>query len=210
MDAFILWETFVHKTYDYSGFEIKPEDTVVDIGGHIGIFAVYAARKANKGKVLVYEPVPENFEILKKNKKLNKLANLKINNSAVTSKRGYVNLNISKSNSGGHSIHSVDTKETLKVPSITLGDIFKKNKIKKINYLKIDTEGAEFDIILNSPKEVFKNVEKIIMEYHDFVSNRNNHLEIIDYLKKCGFKVSMKGSRILRKIFKLGIILARR
>ena len=48
-DTFILWETFKLKTYEYPGFEINHEDIVVDIGGHIGIFAVYAARKANKG-----------------------------------------------------------------------------------------------------------------------------------------------------------------
>lgn len=210
MDAFILWETFGHKAYEYSGFEIKPQDTVVDIGGHIGIFSVYAARKAYKGLVLSFEPFRENFEILKKNKELNKLANLKINNLAITSKGGYINLNISKSNSGGHSIHGVDTEETLKVSSITLKDIFERNKIKKIDYLKIDTEGAEFDIILNSPKEIFKKISKIVMEYHDFVSERNNHRQIIDYLRKCGFKVSIKGSAFVRKVFKLGIILARR
>ena len=128
---------------------------------------------------------------------------------AVNSSGNDINLNMSLSNTGGHSIYSVDTGKILRVPSITLEKVLQINDINKIDYLKIDTEGGEYDIILNTPKEILKKVDKIVMEYHDYLSPLNNHVELIEHLKSCGFEVVIKGSVLERKILKLGVLLAK-
>lgn len=210
IDAFILWETFITGIYKGEKFKIKPNDIIADIGGHIGIFAVYAASQAFSGRVFTYEPVPENFRLLKKNKEINRLTNLKIFNKAVTSDGRSIKLYISPSNSGGHSIHPVDSRNNITVPSVTLEEIFIQNKLRRINYLKIDTEGSEFDIILNTPKKVFRKVDKIVMEYHDFAVSGQSHIDLVKYLEDCGFIVYLKSPLLIRKIFKMGMILAKR
>src|SRR3990167_6652949 len=75
-DRFVIWEVWSLHDYDKGGFEIKPKDTVIDIGAQIGAFSVYAAKKASKGKVIAYEPFLESFKILETNRKLNKIKNL--------------------------------------------------------------------------------------------------------------------------------------
>jgi FkbM family methyltransferase len=209
-DVFILWETFNHDAYVHKGFEMEPRDVVVDIGAHIGIFAVYAARKVSKGTVLSYEPEPDSCQYLQKNKEQNSLSNLKIFNLAITSTGGAVDLHISSSNTGAHSIYAVDTKRIIKVPSVTLEDVLAQNALERINYLKMDAEGAEFDVILNTPRDVLHKVDKIVMEYHDFLSTGHSHGQIVRRLQSCGFQVSVKGSIIKRKFFKVGTILAKR
>jgi len=86
----------------------------------------------------------------------------------------------------------------------------KQNRISKINFLKLDVEGAEFDIILKTPKNVFKKIDKIVMEYHDFTAKENNHKEIVSFLAECGFKTTVSGTFLESKIFRAGMILAKR
>lgn len=191
------------------GFEIKPGDVVVDIGGHIGIFAVYAAQKAHKGLVLSYEPEPDSYQYLQRNKEQNNLSNLKIFNMAITSSMGDVDFHISSSNTAGHSIYAVDAGRVIKVRSVTLENVLARNALDRIDYLKMDAEGAEFDVILKTPKDVLCRVDKMVMEYHDFLSTGHNHRQIVSRLQSCGFQVSVKRS-IINRFCKFGTIFAKR
>lgn len=206
-DAYIMWEVFTKKVYERKGFEIKPNDIVLDIGAHIGTFAVYAAQKARQGAVFAFEPEPENFDFLRKNKIINRLQNLKTYNLGVNSAGKDFVLYISRSNTAGHSSFPDTSAEKITVKAITLEEIIKKNKLNRVNYLKMDAEGAEFDIILNTPKFILKRVDKIVMEYHDF-SSEHNHKDIIQYLESCGFEVFIEGTMLQTLIVKTGTLWA--
>lgn len=213
-DALVVGEVFTIREYEAKGFDIEPTDTVVDIGAHIGVFTVYAARRASKGLVLAYEPFAENFVYLQQNKEINNLSNLKIFNKAVTSTGSNVDLFISAMDTSCHSLYKVratkDTKRAIQIQSTTLKDMFEENKLDKINFLKIDAEGAEFDIILNAPKVTLEKVDKIIVEYHDGVFSGFNHYDIKNYLECCGFEVTIKCSFFGSVLLKTGLILARK
>jgi FkbM family methyltransferase len=210
-DAFVVGEVFSVREYEAKGFDIEPADIVVDIGAHIGAFTVYAARRASKGLVLAYEPFPENFVYLQQNKEINNLYNLKIFNKAVTSTGSDVDLFISALNNVCHSLYKFgSTKRAIQIQSTTLKDIFEENKLDKINFLKIDTEGSEFDIILNAPKILLEKIDKMIIEYHDWFSSGLNHYDIKNYLEYCGFEVSIKCSFLGSVLLKAGLLLARK
>ena len=209
-DKLVLLETWKTNSYITEDFNIKKDDVVVDIGANIGAFSVLAAKKAFDGKIYAYEPDKENYDMLKKNTGLNDLHNVFVSNAAVTGKRGYIDFFTSKLNNGGHSIYGTDSKKATKVKSTTLSGIFKINNLKKINYLKIDAEGSEYDILLNTPAEIIRKVDKIALEYHDYLNHGHDYNDLKEYLEGNGFKVERGKNFLIRKIFSMGMIKARR
>jgi len=208
-DKLTILETWKTKSYIDGNFNIKKDDVVVDIGANIGAFSILAAKTAINGRVFAYEANKENYDLLLKNKALNNLNNLSVFNLAIAGKKGHINLFISKLNDGAHSIYETESNDCIKVKSITLKDIFSMNKLRKVNYLKIDAEGAEYDILLNAPADAIRKVDKMVLEYHDYFNNAHKYHELKEYLEKNGFKVKIGKNALIRKIFRIGMIKAK-
>jgi len=208
-DKFILWEVWKKKEYTNDYFDIGPFDIVVDIGAHIGAFTVYAAKKAIHGKIYAYEAYKENYGLLIENIKLNKLKNVVPFSVAVLDKSGIHEFFIGEKNIAGSSLYeNTWGKKSVKVDTLSFKDIFAKNKLKKVNFLKMDVEGAEYNIILNSPPKLLKKIDKIALEFHDNLPHGHNYKELIAYLQKNGFHVKVSAPFIFREFFKTGILKA--
>jgi len=191
-DRAIFHEIWVRKYYNPKGFIIKEDDLVIDIGAHIGIFAVFAAQFAKNGKIYAFEPMPENFEMLRNNIGINKSTNIISVNKAVSDKKGEKELYLSKDNTGEHSfIFNEDKSKKVKVKTISLKDIIDEYNLTKINFLKIDCEGAEYEILLNSPQDIFHKIEKISMECH-YIDKTRNIFSLKKYLEEQGFDVTIR------------------
>ena len=80
------------------------------------------------------------------------------------------------------------TGETQATQTTTLERIFHKNRIEKCDLIKMDCEGAEFNILYNAPKSIFDKVSHIFMEYHDWIEGES-HKELKTYLEKLGYRV---------------------
>lgn len=209
LDKSMFWETWRWNFYKDPNLEIKKGDTIVDIGAQIGIFSLYAAEKiGRKGKIFAYEPMPDNFQILLKNIEKNHLSNVYVFNKGVWKKAGKKRLYVYGLNTGGHSIYNAVSDKFIEMSTVTLSDIVK--KVGKINTLKIDVEGAEYDILLDTPKDVFKNIDNIVLEYHDYLADNHNYHQIINFLNKIGFKTKItgNGNALMRSILKQGIVIA--
>ena len=167
-DSLVFLENFFLDSYDREeGFTIKENDTVVDIGAHIGYFTIYAAKKANHGRVLSFEPSQESFSVLEKNLKINNIQNVNIENIGVRSESGTSILYVDRDNEIGNSMFSNDKnliKENVQVTSIS--EIIKKYKIESIDLLKLDCEGAEYEIILGLSTDVVNKIKRITIEVH--------------------------------------------
>jgi 2-polyprenyl-3-methyl-5-hydroxy-6-metoxy-1,4-benzoquinol methylase len=72
---YVVNEIFTKRRYDHPGFQIRPTDNVVDIGANMGIFTLWAARQANRGKVLAIEPTSA-IDALRVNIERNGLTNV--------------------------------------------------------------------------------------------------------------------------------------
>ncbi len=205
------WATYqVWKFGDYKtkGFHINPKDIIIDIGGHIGSFSIWAAKQAHQGQVFTFEPNIENFNLLQENKRLNDVSNLTAFNLAVAHKKGEITLFNSKHQNMGHSFYEDDLSSKTIVQAISLAEILQINKIKKVDLLKIDAEGAEYQILLNTPAKVLNKVTKIILEYHDYLNHGYTYQDIKKYLSACGFEVELDTNVFQRKVFKIGILKA--
>ena len=149
--------------------QTKIGDVVVDVGANIGYYTILLADKVGKaGKVYAFEPDKISFEILKKNIKVNNLKNVMAVNAGVGSKNEIKKLYKSEENLGDHKLYKtplgyaaspLDEGEKIKI--IKLDDFVK----KPINFMKIDTQGWEPEVIIGAKKIIEKDKPIIFMEY---------------------------------------------
>ncbi len=150
--------------YSKPDFEVNDDDLIIDVGAHIGLFALLTSQNCKKGKIFCYEPTKENYDLLLKNIQDNQLTNVFPFNYAVSDTEQTVKVFLS-SDQAGHSMYT-QSKEFLEVQSTTLQKIIVENKINKCNFLKLDCEGAEYGIIDSLPDSYFDKIEKMVIEYH--------------------------------------------
>ncbi len=127
-----------------------------------------------------------------KNIKLNNLKNVATFNLAVSESNKNRELNISNVSSGMHSFFSKGSDKKVSVGCITLKEIFDKNKIEKCNFLKIDCEGAEYEILYNTPKKYLDKIEKIALEWDNLDDKKMNVNFLKKFLREKGFKIRIK------------------
>jgi len=174
--GFSFLEIFYRGTYSYKNCKINKGDVVFDLGSCFGLFSRYAFLNG-AFQVHAFEP---NKDLAESNLILNKEFNFFFNQKAVHSKNVEFN---SKEDYIGSSVRETEGNNNL---SINFNNYIKEYNIKKIDYLKIDIEGSEYDFF-DTIDEGFltNNIHKIALEYHD---NINNKLKsITDKLTKCGF-----------------------
>ncbi|MFN3492520.1 MAG: FkbM family methyltransferase [Anaerolineales bacterium] len=209
-DKWAMYQVWKFGDYKSKSFAIQPTDTIIDIGGHIGSFSIWAAKQAYQGKVFTFEPNTENFLLLRENKELNQIANLELFNLAISDKIGEITLFNSMQQNMGHSIYESRLLNHTIVKTITLDEILKTNNIEKVNLLKVDAEGAEYPILLNASSQTLQKIDKIILEYHDYLNHGYSYRHIKKHLEINGFVVERKTSLYRQSILKLGVLIARK
>ncbi|EIJ66931.1 methyltransferase, FkbM family [Candidatus Nitrosopumilus salaria BD31] len=178
------------KDYEHPDFTIDDTDTIIDVGSHIGLFSIYAAQKCNHGQIFSFEPVKTNYEIFLENIQLNNLKNIFPQNMAVSKETSQVMINLHEDESG-HSMFRTGGKE-VKVKSTSLKDFFEENSIKRCNLVKMDCEGAEYEIIDSIPAEYLDIIDKFIIEYHFEDEKPDAVKKLIEKLKSNSFAVEKK------------------
>jgi FkbM family methyltransferase len=180
-------EMFVTGHYDC--YKIKNFDTVLDIGANNGLFSLYLLKNGCK-KVYCFEP----NEITKTNISsiLNEYKNYELIDKAVYTHNNGITFYQSDSNTTIGSINrnhvaAQGSVVETKVPSISLKSFVDEKKIEKIDLIKMDIEGAEYDIIENLEDEIFNMTNSFLIEFH---SNKNGIVKkMIDKIVSHGFVV---------------------
>lgn len=177
-------EIYNREDYFQGVCKIQPGDIVVDCGGNIGIFSSLAL-DMGASRVLSFEPFINNYLLCRKNN-----PNAEVFNNAVSNKTGEkIELLYTDSGNGGHSI--IDSlmesekfglslghfqHKNLFIETITLNDIIEQNYIDHIDFLKIDTEGAELMILDGLSDENLDKIRCISLEYHHNVFNFDDNV----------------------------------
>jgi FkbM family methyltransferase len=201
-DRIAINETWFHKIYTPEDFQIKKEDVVVDIGAHIGIFSIYASTVA--AKVYSFEPFPENYHFFEENIESNDITNVELIRKAINSKKGKMRLILDDFHTHSLVKGSASTGNFIEVETITLEDFIKEQKIEKIDFLKMDCEGSEYEILKNCPESVLNKIEKISMEYHHIDDEKNGNV-MKEILESKGYEV-----RAIEVLEKNGLLYAKK
>ncbi len=200
-DHAIANEVFGDRDYKPCETALKEaKNSVIDIGGHLGFFSLYAASLNSKVPIFCYEPHEGNFALLKEHLRLNRIKNVKAKRLAVANHQGQSTLLVSKEHLNHSIVHAIeDTNETQAVDCITLEKIIDRHRLGQVDLLKMDCEGAEFQILMDSKKCVLDKVSSIFLEYHDWVPSGDHH-KLKAYLEKMGFKVKDMPNHKMREL----------
>lgn len=166
----------------------------LDLGGHIGSFSVQlACLLGERVNVHVYEPEPNNFEQIKKNIELNGLMNVVPHNEAVSAKRGTGVLYVNLEHRGASKLNSKLSYATEKVsvPVVPFEQVLDAAPGRKIDLLKIDIEGSEYDTLLPI-ENLGSHVKAIVGEAQ--ATDKYTPADLIHHLEKQGYKVEHKGT----------------
>ena len=186
-DLMALTHVWMIQEYSDDNFSINNDDVIIDVGAHIGLFALFASQFCKNGKIFCYEPIKENYKILIENIEMNQIQNIFPNNLAVTKETSRVKIFLNDDQSG-HSMF-IQNKNFVEVDSKSLSDIFIDNGIKECDFLKLDCEGAEYEIIESLPSDLFTKINKTAIEYH-MVDTKPELLEqLINKFKQFSFSV---------------------
>jgi FkbM family methyltransferase len=166
----------IHEDDIITRFTPKEGDIVIDIGAHIGLYTIISSKRVGaNGKVVAIEADPENFEMLTSNIKLNQLTNVIPLNYAVYSKETKLKLYLPSGESGFTKYNTImpnwiNTQEKfVEVNANTLDYLLQLNKIRQeeVNWIKIDVEGAEFEVLKGATNVLSKSKDvAILMELH--------------------------------------------
>jgi FkbM family methyltransferase len=186
-------EIWVRQSYRPKGWQAPPDSTVVDIGANVGVFAVWAARRLRAGRIVAVEPSSEAVRALLANLDRNGVTGASVLQVAVGGTPGEATLRrrgpgamstLFERDLYGSDFHAVGS-----VRVVTLDDLFGLLAVERCDLLKIDAEGAEYDILLGARPETLAKLHHIAVEYHVGL-NEHRPEELEMHLERYGFAVT--------------------
>jgi len=186
---------------------VKKDDVVIDIGAHIGLMAVVFGKQVGKnGRVYSFEPTPASFEILQRTIRLNHLNGIVVPvNKAVSSVSGTAIFNVNNEDVS-NSIVSYEYNKThgqVTVPTVSIDDFVKEKKLQRLNFIKIDAEGVELDVLKGAGQTLSDFECKMILALHPAaIAAKGDSLEAIyDLVAGAGYLLYWKNEKIGRQLF---------
>lgn len=168
---FPVYEALVEDAYriGWMDRDLGDAPVAVDFGGHIGSFALAFARAHPRGRVVSFEATPGTFGYLQRNLEANGLTTrASAHNVAVSDRDGTLEMATHGDGSGHNGVLHLGEAglETISVPCVTAAHAFEKAD-GPVEVVKMDIEGAEYDLVLNSDPDDWASVRRVVMEYHD-------------------------------------------
>lgn len=190
IDNFVYFN-FPEKTYDTVTDVIKQADVIIDIGANIGITTLFFASLNEKAKVYAFEPHLKSFMRCKENASLNNFKNITYLNKGLGAVKGFEKLyEIRENNPGMNRI----LKENKNVPFTTitidtLDDFTRDKNISKIDFIKIDVEGYEYEVIYGGRKTIAESKPVMLVELDDNNLREHNRSarELLLLLQELGY-----------------------
>jgi FkbM family methyltransferase len=201
----IGWNIFFFSEYEKGTNNIlsryvKPGDTVIEAGANIGSETILLANLVgDSGKVYAFEPNKDVFNRLSYNARiLNKKQNITCMEAALGEKDGIIQFNVYPDdffNSGMSSKYHTAT-DVIDVKQLTLDSLVKNGEIAKVDFIKMDVQGAELDVLLGATETLSKLRPHIFLEAHE------NQDRLFELLTAAGYNINIIHEKGLTPISK--------
>lgn len=186
LDSACLLSVHVDGDYQLPGIDWSRVRTVLDIGAHVGSFSISVAMSAPNSRILAVEPNPDTFGLLVANIRRNGLEErVRALNVAVGPVSGSGRLEL-REHSLGTRISRTGHGDT-EVPMMTLEELLAEAGIDDVDFVKLDSEGMEYDVLGNTPREVLRRIGVFACEYHPEPGHQVASLDAV--LSSAGFRV---------------------
>jgi FkbM family methyltransferase len=182
-----MHEIFIDKTYWFK--TDKSEPLIIDCGSNIGLSLIYFKKLYPKARIIAFEPDPSNFEILNKNLHSFHLNDVQTHNKAIWKEDAVLQF-ASTASSVGSKI-AVSSEIDSDVTSVAAVDLSGYLKEGPVDFLKIDIEGAEFEVI-NACSEYLSNVKNLFIEYHSLPDQPQQLHALLGIIQDAGFRYYLK------------------
>jgi FkbM family methyltransferase len=164
--------------------ELCADAVMIDVGANFGVMTVGLAQACPKGKVFAFEPTHYALARLKRNLQLNpELASrVEVINSFV-SKQSDANASIiaysswkvdGKQTGAEHPVHLGTPQSAEGVPAISLDDFCSQRHLERLDYIKIDTDGHEYEVLLGAREAINRYRPLVLFEIGQYVMDENN------------------------------------
>lgn len=182
---------------------LKPGDTCVDVGGHIGYLTLLMAQMVGpKGMVVTFEPMPDNYELLEENVRLNGIKNIKLERAAVGDKEMTGSLIFAANERlswtpSAIAYGVVGDRKSLNVPFISL-DRYAAVQGLHPRLIKIDVEGAEISVLQGARDTIQESCPTVLIEVHGRGGGHED--AVLAILKECGYRtdaLEVRGREVL-------------
>jgi len=166
-------------------------DIVIDVGAHVGMYTIKAAKLVgDKGLVVAIEPDPNNLVLLQRNIENYNLSNVKIVGKAAYNRTTKTRLFLSRSRAC-NSLH-YPHKNYIEVEADTLDNIVSELELDRVDFIKIDAEGSEPEVLEGSKKILsFPGIKLSIACYHDLTNRESELSSILSYLTSLGLQTKV-------------------
>lgn len=172
--------------------DVSGKQIIVDLGANVGVFSLYAAAQCPQARLYCYEPSPKNISLLKSNVEQNGLADrVTICEKAIASRRERRRFiapesPLSRLDEGKG---QEECESAFEVECITLADIFDEHSLSEIDFLKMNCEGAEYEILESASDDVLSRIREIRLEYHEIDNKKQNGAALARLLEQRGFRI---------------------
>jgi FkbM family methyltransferase len=178
-------EVFAFSAYDCE-WDLGDSPFVVDIGAHIGAFVLWLAERYRGLTAVCYEPDPETVAYLERNVRALDVA---LHRQAVSDRGGVLPL-VRPLPAGGTSslrIAAGDLRSSVVEVSVVSFDDVMGGIPRPVALLKLDCEGSEYDIVLKSDPQSWRDVHRVVIEYHPVP--RLEPRSLVERLEGLGFEL---------------------
>lgn len=190
MTLYIYNEIFAEKSYDYPHLKAN-HPVIIDIGANTGLFSLRMKQLYPESSLFSYEPFLKNFEQLERNINLSKLRNIDIFQKGVGGRTRTEKLFLNKNNLGGHSLFEMEARsqDFVSIEILGIRELLDRLPQSRIDLIKMDCEGAEYEIIKALDAGLVSAIEIILFESTESVYDLS---ELLDHLRSIGFSIEFK------------------
>jgi FkbM family methyltransferase len=198
------WDSVLSSTFDpieenwFFRYRPRAGDTILDVGAGDGLDSMVFSRAVGpSGKVLAVEAHPATFVLLEQTCRLNGLENVTPCHRAVMDRPGSVAIAEEGSHRDFFSVVGAagSSAETKIVPGVTLDDLCREHELSRVDFLKMNIEGAE-RYALQGCRELLGRTSQVCIACHDFIADGNPELAtksfVVDFLEQHGFDVTLR------------------
>lgn len=170
---------------------LPPGGTFVDAGANIGLFSLFVAKFAPQAKVFAFEPNPKTFSALTQSISANGLSGVTAYRACLGNRPGKVSLHLHSWDSGGHSIDESqlgqgEKRGSIEVEMITLDSFLASGKLHALDVMKIDVQGAEWQVLEGAENCLKKFRPTIVVEIENKTLMDEKKNPLLDLFSRFG------------------------